>query len=566
MTMRARIAHLAGPTATIQNTPPLVTSNKARAKYGLAPRANPDGTKARFDALRGQRLAAPATIYVEQFSAHPLEADAAALYAPPDGYLDAAGRFHETRQSAGDRPVYAIEIRPEDGLYPLPYMARQRDGAAWEEECASPGAPEEQARQGFYPDGSRSFEEIDRFGVGVDGTANQISEKADVDFFRILPPSGFTKGLPAEQRRDVGDGAIREERRGVDFFPYKPFHLPASPPPAGLARAANAVQKILASGKYAGAIWTEGSPTTEETIYWLHLVVDTTLPICGNSAQRPQGEISHDGPKNIVDSTDYIASRVWADAQGRNRAGAVMIQEQQIFAARAVTKIDARPGGYIAAGGHGGVLGASGHAGAPLLHYVPTLRHTYLSEVNITRLPASVAGVHRGARGIETVTVPIKGPDGFLLDGAIPKVMITKDAAYWSDDGNLDIAREVDLIAMIDFMLAEAPLAGFIVEGLTPYGSMTSNARDALIRRAILSGIPAVRVGRGNHEGFVPERDPLFIAGSNLASTKARMLLLASLMRLGSLPPCADPEHPTEAELTAIRAKIAAYQEIFDTH
>jgi hypothetical protein len=35
MTGKARIAHLAGPNATIQNTPPLVTSNKARAKHNL---------------------------------------------------------------------------------------------------------------------------------------------------------------------------------------------------------------------------------------------------------------------------------------------------------------------------------------------------------------------------------------------------------------------------------------------------------------------------------------------------------------------------------------------------
>ena len=33
---KIRIAHLAGPTATIQNTPPLVTSNKARAE-GASP-------------------------------------------------------------------------------------------------------------------------------------------------------------------------------------------------------------------------------------------------------------------------------------------------------------------------------------------------------------------------------------------------------------------------------------------------------------------------------------------------------------------------------------------------
>ena len=81
MTGKARIAHLAGPNATIQNTPPLVTSNKARAKHGLALLTHPDGSPARFDVLRPQRLAAPVRVYVEQFSAHPLERDACGPYA-----------------------------------------------------------------------------------------------------------------------------------------------------------------------------------------------------------------------------------------------------------------------------------------------------------------------------------------------------------------------------------------------------------------------------------------------------------------------------------------------------
>jgi L-asparaginase len=56
---KPRIAHLAGPNPTIQNTPPLVTSNKARATHRLPLMTNPDGTLARFDVLRPQRLAAP---------------------------------------------------------------------------------------------------------------------------------------------------------------------------------------------------------------------------------------------------------------------------------------------------------------------------------------------------------------------------------------------------------------------------------------------------------------------------------------------------------------------------
>ncbi len=133
MARKVRIAHMAGPTATIQNSPPLVTSNKARLKHGLPPRKAESGAPLRFDALRAQRLAAPAKVYVEQFSAHPLEADAAELYGPPDGYMDAEGVVSATRRSASDKPVYEVELRPEDGLYPLPYMALQADGRPWEE-------------------------------------------------------------------------------------------------------------------------------------------------------------------------------------------------------------------------------------------------------------------------------------------------------------------------------------------------------------------------------------------------------------------------------------------------
>lgn len=565
MTTKPRIAHFSGPNATIQNSPPLVTSNKARAKYGLPPAVNPDNSPARFDVLRPQRLAAPVTVYVEQFSAHPLEKDAAELYGPPDGYLEAQGKFSKERRHPNDKPVYEVLLTPEDGVYPLPYMARQADGRPWEEECADPLAPASRARQAFYPDGSRTFEEIDRLGVGEKGIGNLISSKVDVDFYRALPPAGYTKGLPASERTDVGEGDIKPELRGNNFFPYKPYHIGAVPPRPALARIVNIVQHVLATGKYAGAIWTQGSPRIEETIYWLNLLLDTTLPVCGNAAQRAHGQISNDGPRNIVDSVDYIESQVWADASGRNRAGTVLIQEQQVFAARDVQKADARPGGYVATGGHGGIIGASGHDGPPTLTYLPATRHTYLSEVNISRLPSKVAGVQRVDGKLTPVDVPIKDKQGDLLDSAIPKVTIVKDGSYTADDYAEDPNREVDLIAQLADNLAHAPLAGFVVEGLSPYGMMTSMARHKMMLKAVHSGIPVARVGRGNNEGFTPVRDR-FIGGRNLTATKARLLLMACLMKLGSLPPAADPDKPTEAELTAIRKKLAEYQVIFDTH
>ena len=41
---KPKIAVFSGPTATIQNSEPLVTSNKARARYGLPLRTHPDGS------------------------------------------------------------------------------------------------------------------------------------------------------------------------------------------------------------------------------------------------------------------------------------------------------------------------------------------------------------------------------------------------------------------------------------------------------------------------------------------------------------------------------------------
>lgn len=564
--VRPRIAVFSGPTATIQNTEPLVTSNKAREKYGLALRTNPDGSPMRFDVLRPQRLAAPVTVYVEQFSAHPLERDFAELYAPPDGYLDASGVFHKERTGPSDKPVYEITLKPEDGLYPLPYMARQADGRAWEMDGTEKDAPAELVRVPFFPDGSRLFEEIDRLGISHEGVGCLLSGKADFDFYRALPSGGYRLGRSAGERTDIGEGDIAPEVRGVDFFPYRPGYLRQEPPMAALARVTNAVQRALATGKYLGAIWLEGSPFVEETTYWLNLLIDTAVPIVGNSSQRPHGSLANDGDRNIVDAVDYITSKIWADENGKDSVGAVAILDEQIFTSRDVQKADARPGGYIATGGHGGIIGRMGHPGLPQFTFKPVKRHTHHSLVNLTRLSREVQGCRAQGSKIGMVAVSIKDANGDLLAAAIPKVTVVKHARYLPEDTTGNADQEVDILARLDKNLREAPLAGFIAEGSAPFGAM-SNAVDAALKRATFSGMPVVKVGRGNAGGFVdPTRDPLAIAGSNLTATKARLLLMACLMKLGALPPAADPAKPTAAETEATKAKLKQYQEIFDSH
>jgi len=559
---KARIAHVSGPTATIQNTPPLVTSNKARAKHGLAPRTNPDGSPARYDALRLQRLAAPARVYVEQFSAHPLERDAAHLYGPPDGWLDEAGTFSQVRRSDGDKPVYEIELHPDDGLYPLPYMALQADGSPWEEMCPAPFSVEQ--RQPFYPDGSRSFEEIDRSEITADGTVNAISALADVDFFRSLPPSGFTGGQSFAERTDCGAGDIAPERRGEHFFAYTPEHLYTTPARPAFAKAANDVQEIAASGLYDGIVWAQGSPDVEETAYWLNLLIDTTLPICCCAAQRPQGQASADGPQNLIDATTFVASRAWADADGRNRCGVVAVQEQQLFAAREVYKSDARPGNYRATGGHGGIIGQVNYEREVFLTYLPVFKHTFLSDVNITHLPERVSAATRGAAGLTTVEVEIKS-SGRLHDDAIPSVSIIKDGAFSAENYREGPDDELELQAAIDHKLRLGRLAGFVSEGQVPWGCLGSIGKDDLLVRAVFSGLPVVRVARGAAEAFAV-RSPYVIAGSNLTAIKARLLLMAALMKLGSLPIAEDPARPSDAEREATRKAVSAYQDIFAAH
>src|SRR5215831_18206585 len=84
-----------------------------------------------------------------------------------------------------------------------------------------------------------------------------------------------------------------------------------------------------------------------------NILVGSGLREARLSKRRPHGAIGNDGDRNIVDSVDYITSRIWADENGRDCIGAVAILDEQIFTARDVQKADARPGGYIATGGHG---------------------------------------------------------------------------------------------------------------------------------------------------------------------------------------------------------------------
>jgi len=563
---RPSIAVFAGPTATVLNT--LMgprTSQKARAKYGLPPMKDWAGRVVVKDQLTFQRLAAPVTVYVEQFSALPLDRDAAELFAPPDGFLDANNAFHKERTSPDDRPVYQIELRPEDGLYPLPYMGRRADGSAWEDWEPAPGS-DGLIRQPFYPDASRLFAEIER--LGAESTGN-LSGRAHFDFFRPAPPGGYVHGLPAAQRTDKGSGDIPPEKAGIDYFPYTYKAANATynnfnPSRATLAKITNSVQGALDTGAYRGGLWLEGSPRVEDTIYWFNLVIDSDAMLVGVVANRANRMPSPDAPGTIVDAVDFVLSNVWRDAEGHNRIGAVVVQDQRITAAREAIKEAPRPGGFGAMGGHGGVIGTTA---GPKLVFLPLNRHGRSSEVRYSAIPKTVPGLRRAANGrIEQAPVAVKDEAGLLRGDAIPEVELLDFNSWMTSNppGTPDpVVPRVE--SAITRCLGEAPLCGLVAEAPT---SGHFDRHDALmLDQAALSGFVIVKVSRGTPGAFMGAvEENLLVEGSNLNANKARVLLMACLLRFGCPPPAADPAHPTEAEKTAVRNHLAKIQEVFNSH
>ncbi len=528
---RPKIAVFSGLTSTIANSPSLVTSNKGR---NGGDRTLPG----RFDHLVAQSLHEPVTVRIKKFSGHPMEEDGR------DVYWDNGQEYYE------------VELHPEDGPYLLPYMARRNDGSG-------PGAPFEAGdltdpaigyggRQTFYPDASRVFADIDRGISGRDehGEANSLDRKAEFEFIRALPPAGYTQ---------------QGEKPGEDYFAYQPFPMSRRPRYSDLARVTNTVARTMAQAGLAGAIWLEGSPTVEETTYWLNLLVDTQLPITTCASQRTHGQLANDGDRNIVDAVDVILSGQSAGM------GVVGVQDERIYAAREFKKADDRPGNYKATGGHGGILGTSG---PPVtIWYRPNYKHTATSDVNLTRLPADVIFTNTVGDS-NPVSVKVKDSGGGLLATAIPRVNIVKHASYMGEDDSTNPDQEVDIQARIAKALsdqsnpdASSPkLHGLVLEGTSPYG-LGSTSQMAALRIAVYSGLPVVRVGRSDPGGRVPGfMHDHSIAGSNLDANKARLLLMASMLKLGRFPKAKDPRNPTAKEKEALLSKIAEFQEIFESH
>ena len=134
-------------------------------------------------------------------------------------------------------------------------------------------------------------------------------------------------------------------------------------------------------------------------------------------------------------------------------------------------------------------------------------------------LPQEVGGVVGSLEsGVTLLGVATKDGDG-LIPSAMPRVTITKYSRYAVAEpgGEPCIDDEVEILARIRANLAAAPLAGFVCEGMSPFG-MADPMKNSALSVAIFAGMPVVRTGRGNAGGMAYRTDPT----SSSATTSPR--------------------------------------------
>jgi len=225
-----------------------------------------------------------------------------------------------------------------------------------------------------------------------------------------------------------------------------------------------------------GVVVTHGSNTSEETAYFLNLVLDTEVPVIVVAAQRQRTTLSEDGSRNLYDAVRVAAH---PDARGH---GVLLVVNEMIHAARDVTKtISYRPETWDS-----GDLGALGLADIDRIRFyrTPRSRHTFGSELHL---------------------------DGITRADQLPRV----DIVYTYADAGPE--------------LVEAALAagaeGIIVAGF-PTGSPSPAIARAL-ETAEASGVAVVMSHRGGR-GRVQTSRP-FTSADNLTPQKARILLMLAL-------------------------------------
>ena len=242
----------------------------------------------------------------------------------------------------------------------------------------------------------------------------------------------------------------------------------------------NAVNKILRDEpRVAGVVVTHGSNTSEETAYYLSLVVDSDKPVVVTAAQRQQNTLGEEGSRNLFDAVKVAAA---PEAAGK---GVLLVVNEMIHAARDVTKrVSVRVETWDS--GDLGVLGLV-DKDQVTFYRTPTYPHTTKSELRLPNL-AQASQLPR-----VDIIYSYADADGALIDAAV-----------------------------------KAGAKGIVVAGF-PTGSPTPAQRKAL--EAVQASGTAVAMSHRGGLGRISTIENPFITADNLTPQKARILLMLALAK-----------------------------------
>ena len=127
------------------------------------------------------------------------------------------------------------------------------------------------------------------------------------------------------------------------------------------------VMDLANAGDVAGVVVTHGTDTLEETAFFLHLTLKTSMPVVFAGAMRASNQLGADGPLNLYNAMSVATSE---EAVGR---GVLVVLNDTIHSARDVSKTSTlAPDTFQARG-----AGAIGHVyfGHPRFFTTPTRPH-----------------------------------------------------------------------------------------------------------------------------------------------------------------------------------------------
>lgn len=232
-------------------------------------------------------------------------------------------------------------------------------------------------------------------------------------------PSPDGRGLTPQQAPSVPG------LRDVEIHDFQPLNLPSPHiTPAHMLELAGLIGQL--APEHDGIVVTHGTDTLEETAFALHLLLSTPTPVVLTGSMRHAGEVSWDGPANLLDAAGVA---LHPHSAGR---GPLVVFGGDIFDARTVTKVHTTA--VDAFGGYPGPIGRIDRAqDAAHVRYfaTPEQRRTYApphldARVDILYAYAGWRGEgYAAAAGADGIVIAALGT-GNLPAELLPLVAATK--------------------------------------------------------------------------------------------------------------------------------------------